>query len=370
VRSLETGGAEVQLATLAKNLDRDAFVVTVFCFYPKGSLLEELRGEGIRVVSLRKRGRWDLVAFFRRLRAEMMMVQPDVIHSFMGPPNLLAVLLKRSLPETKVIWGIRSSRMYFADYDYSWRIVFALERFLSARADRIVANSFAGCDDIASFGFHPGSLHVVPNGIDVDRFIPSGSARVKLRAEWNVAPDQPLIGLVARLDSKKDHANFLKAAALLAAERTGVRFVCVGADGRQDRRELQAMAQDLGLGERIIWPGYSDRVEAVYPALDVNTLSSAYGEGFPNCIAEAMAAGVPCVVTDVGDSARIVGDYGSVVPPRDPAALAGGWRRLLDLSDDDKESLARNCRTTIQDNYSQSVMVQKMASMYTELANI
>jgi glycosyltransferase involved in cell wall biosynthesis len=83
-----------------------------------------------------------------------------------------------------------------------------------------------------------------------------------------------------------------------------------------------------------------------------------------------MAAGVPCVVTDVGDSARIVGDYGAVVPSRDPAALAGGWRRLLDLSDDDKESLARNCRTTIQDNYSQSVIVQKMASMYTELANI
>ena len=356
------------MAALAKGLDEDRFAVSVFCFYAQGPLLQGLRDAGIRIVPLDKSGRWDLFGFYHRLRTEMRAVRPDVIHSFMGPPNLLSVALKRSLPTTKVIWGIRSSMMDFSDYDYTWRIVFALERMLSGRADLIVANSFAGRDDIAAKGFSTKALHVVPNGIDVERFVADGDARVQQRAKWNVVPGGPLIGLVARLDSKKDHVTFLKAAALLASENDRARFVCVGADGRQDRQQLQELARDLGLTDRLIWEGHTDRVEAVYAALDVNTSSSAYGEGFPNNVAEAMASGVPCVVTDVGDSARIVGELGAVVPPRDPQALASGWRRMIEMAADDKEDLAKRCRAHIRDNYSQSVMVQRMADRYAELA--
>jgi glycosyltransferase involved in cell wall biosynthesis len=107
-----------------------------------------------------------------------------------------------------------------------------------------------------------------------------------------------------------------------------VRFVCVGDGAASYREQLQALSRELGLAECLRWVGFRDDIAAVYNSLDLACSSSLFGEGFSNAIAEAMACGVPCVVTDVGDSAAIVGTTGEVVPGGDPQALANGWGRL------------------------------------------
>jgi len=367
VRSLEIGGAETQLAALAKGLDRSRFKATVFCFYATGALVRELRDAGIEVVALEKRGRWDVAHFLRRFYLQMRAVRPDVIHSFMGPPNLIATLMQPFGGRPRVVWGVRSSQMKLSDYDVTWRLTFALERRLSHLPDAIIANSFAGRDHLIAKGFCATRLSVVPNGIDVGRYEADAEAGQALRAEWGVGEQDRLIGLVARLDTKKDHVGFLRAASILSGQRSDVRFVLIGGDGRVNRDELKAFAASVeALESKVIWAGPRHDMTAVYSALDVNCSASAYGEGFPNVVAEAMASEVPCVVTDVGDAKRIVGDTGIVTPPGEPEALAEGLQRILDLDKAQRRTLGRDCRSRISEHFSERVMLERMAAIYDD----
>jgi glycosyltransferase involved in cell wall biosynthesis len=365
-RSLEAGGAEVQLASLATALPQDQFAVTVLCFYEIGPLLDTLKEAGIPVVSLRKAGRWDVPRFFARLVKELRALRPDVIHAFLGPPNILATLAKFFLPSMRVVWGVRASNMDLSQYDFTWRLGFAFERWLSSRADLIVANSAAGRDHVRQQGFAANRLTVVPNGIDTARFDVSRQIRGAVRRDWGVADDECLIGLAARLDPMKDHENFLRAAALLVSDTPRVRFVCIGGDGLAGRGGLRLLADELGIGEQVIWAGYRKDMAAVLSALDIHTSASAFGEGFSNTVAESMAAGVPNAVTDVGDSALIVGNTGEVVPPRDPARLADAWRALLNLDEAESRQRRVACKARIAKNFSRATMVDRMAALYLD----
>ena len=311
---------------------------------------------GVPVISLEKRGRWDVLGFLLRLVRLLRQEKPDILHGYLGTPNILTVLLKPIFPRIRMVWGVRASNMDLERYDWLARWSYRVECHLSRFADLIIANSYAGMHYAIANGFPKNKMVVIPNGIDTEHFRPNPKARVQVRAEWGVAEDEKLIGLVGRLDPMKDHPTFLKAAALLAREREDVRFVCVG-DGPPDyRQELHALGRELGLAERLIWTGTRRDMPAVYNALDIAT-SSSYGEGFPNVIGEAMACGVPYVVTDVGDSAWIVGDTGIVVPPQNPKALADGWRLKLNSLDQSAES-KELIRQRILDNFSVSNLIQ------------
>ena len=155
----------------------------------------------------------------------------------------------------------------------------------------------------ALHGYPTERMTVVHNGIDCDRFRPDSEARQRVRAEWGIRSDEPLVGLVGRMDPKKDHVNFLKAAALTKVRHPRARFVCVGDDPAAYRNTLIAQAEVLGLSNDLIWSPAKVLVQEVYNACDVVVLSSAFGEGFPNVVGEAMACEKRCVVTNVGDAA-------------------------------------------------------------------
>lgn len=322
-RSLNSGGAERQLAVLATGLHERGHRVLVIPFYSGGPLRPELIEARVSVRSPEKSGRWDLAGFLWRLTKLLRQERPDVLHGYLGGPNVLTVLLKPLLPRTRVVWGLRAAVLDLDRYDRFSRYTLQAERLLSRFADRIVVNSRAGRSFAIERGFPKGKIVAIPNGIDTDRFRPDPASQDRIQREWGIAEHEKLVGLVARLIPIKDHPNFLHAAALLAHEREDVRFVCVG-DGRPAYRdELRSLSRKLGLEDRLVWAGARSDAPAVFNALDV-AVSSSYGEGFPNVIGEAMACGVPCVVTDVGDSKDIVDGNGIVVPPRDSEALARG----------------------------------------------
>lgn len=324
IRSLDLGGAQRQLVSLARGLHERGHRVLIATFYGGGPLEEELAGIPVR--DLGKKGRWDLLGFLTRLVRLVREEKPDILHGYLAIPNILTVLLKPLFPRTRMVWGTRNAKLYFDRYDRVRRLAYRVERLLSRFADLIIANSYRGRDYAADYGFPEDKIVVIPNGIDTERFHPDLEARRRLRAEWGVAEDEKLVGLVGRLAPMKDHATFLEAAALLARERRDVRYVCVGEGPAGYRQELRALSARLGLKERLLWAGARKDMPAVHNALDVAASSSYDGEGFPNVVGEAMACGVPCVVTDVGDSARVVGETGVVVPPGDPRALAEGLK--------------------------------------------
>lgn len=208
---------------------------------------------------------------------------------------------------------------------------------------------------------------VIPNGIDTERFHTDAEAGRQLRHAWGVEDDEILIGLVGRLDPMKDHPTFLHAAALLAQEVPAVRFVCVGSGSAAYQRELQALAAELDLADRVIWAGPASDMRAVYGALQIATSASAYGEGFANVLGEAMACGVPCVTTDVGDSARIVADTGAVVPPRAPLALVSAWQELIAMGAAGRAILGQRARARILATFSTTTLVSQHQILYERL---
>lgn len=329
-RCLDYGGAERQLVTLAKGLSRQGHGVNVVTFYPGGALENDLRKVGVPIISLGKKSRWDVLGFAWRLVKLVRDQRPDVLHSYLGIPNILTVILKAFAPRLRTAWGIRASNMDLDRYDWTARLAYRIERILSRFADLIIVNSRAGFDYAATQGFPTERMVVIPNGIDIQRFCPDRSAGQRLRVAWGVSDSELLVGVVARLDPMKDHPTFLKAAASLAAERMDVRFVCVGNGPDEYRQELSALGERLGLTERLIWAAGRDDMPAVYNSLNMLVSSSSFGEGFSNVVSEAMACSVPCVVTDVGDSAFIVGDQGEVVPPANAEALKAAMSKVAD----------------------------------------
>jgi glycosyltransferase involved in cell wall biosynthesis len=325
-------------------------------FYKRGSLIAELERAGIPIVDLRKRGRWEVQPFVRRTRELLRETQPDVLYSFLGGANIVAATVRSASPRTRLVWSLRASRVDFARYDWTHRLGYWVERFLSFVPDLIIANSSAGRQFAIEHGFPAGRTEVVPNGIDAARFRPDPELRRAQRRHWHLAEDEIAVGVLARLDPMKDHPTFLRAAAIAARQQPDLRFLCIG-EGPEEM-PLRRLATELGLRDRVTFTGPADAVSALN-ALDI-ACSSSITEGFPNAIAEAMACGLPCVVTDVGDSARIVGDAGIVVPPSDPEALAARINELVARPGDER---VRQARRHIIENFSVDLMVERTCAL-------
>ncbi|MBK9711900.1 MAG: glycosyltransferase [Kouleothrix sp.] len=367
IRALDHGGAERQLIELAKGLDKSRFAVTLATFYDGGALRPDIEGaEGVRVISLGKRGRWDLIPLAWRLLRTTRAARPDVIHGYMGVANELG-LIAAKLGRARAVWGLRVSALDFSRYDWAAAWSFRVGAWLSRFADLIIANSYAGQQHHLDYGYARDQMVVIPNGIDTERFRPDAEAGQQLRRDWDVGDGEILIGLVGRLDPMKDHPTFLRAAALLAQDAPNVRFVCVGSGPAAYQRELQALAAELDLADRVIWAGPSSDMRAVYGALQIATSASAYGEGFANVVGEAMACGVPCAVTDVGDSVRIVADTGQVVPPGTPQALADAWRELIALGATGRAVLGQRARARVVAAFSIAALVSQHQILYERL---
>jgi glycosyltransferase involved in cell wall biosynthesis len=358
IKDLAIGGAERQLVALAKGLDRSMFEVTVLCLYGRGELIRELDNAGVPVISLDKSGRWDLARFSRRLVLVLRKLQPDILHSYLTAQNLLTVFVRPALlAPTRVVWGVRASYLDKRQYDWLANSACWLESRVSRFADLIIFNSNAGRNYHLAAGFSGSRMTVIPNGVDTRRFAADRAAGLRLRASWRVPEGSLLIGIVGRLDPMKDHRTFLRAAALIANSRAGVRLVCIGAGPGRYESDLKTLAGELGLNDKVIWPGLIlHDMHAAYNALDI-CCSSSYGEGTSNAIAEAMACGVPCVVTDVGDSRLIVGETGIVVPPKNPEALSAGFVAMTKRLKENPQ-LCNAVRTRIESRMSLTALVR------------
>lgn len=356
-RKLDPGGAERQLVALAKGLRERGHDVHVVLFYSGGAFDTDLEGAGVPLHFLGKKQRWDVGGFLVSLVATLRRLEPEVIYSFLDLPNALMGLLRSVVGRPRLVWSIRAAGMEMRNYDWLSRVIPRLEVHLCRIADVVVANSHAGAAWAIRRGFLADRVRVIENGIDTQRFRFDAAGRERLRREWNVGADETVIGLVARFDPMKDHETFLRAAAHLAQERDGLRFVCVGGGPQDYIRRMRALSESLGIARRVTWAGVQSDMAAVYSALDVLTSSSS-GEGFPNVVGEAMACGVPCVVTDVGDSARIVGDSGEVAPPRDVEALAQAMLGMLNRVEREPD-LAQRVRSRIEKEFSLVRMLER-----------
>jgi glycosyltransferase involved in cell wall biosynthesis len=219
-----------------------------------------------------------------------------------------------------------------------------------------------------SIGYDPALFEFIPNGFDLDQFSFDQSAADQVRTELGIPANSPIVGLVARMNPQKDHASFVSMAAILHKHRPDVHFVLVGQGVDHPKGQVARQISEEGIGSVFRLLGRRSDVARLMSAFDI-FVSSSLAEAFPLVIGEAMATGVPCVVTDVGDSAFLVGDTGQVVPPKDPDALADACLHLLSMPADAQQSLRVAARERIRHNFDLDAIAQRYLNVYlNELA--
>ena len=371
VTSLDVGGAETVLARLAAGDAAGAVSHGVVSLKPGGALRGRLEADGIPVRDLGIERNRDAPGGLLRLAAAIRGTRPAVVHSWLYHADLLATLalvLSGRRRATRLIWGVRCSDMDMSRYALGSRLILTLLPRLSRRADLVLCNAEAGRAVHQRLGYRPARWRVVPNGVDLERFRPRPDERAAVRAELGLGEEHFVVGMCARVDPMKDHATFVKAAAAFAGAAPEARFVLVGAGTGEPGSALERTIAAAGLSGRFVRLGLREDIPRLHAAFDVAALSSAFGEGFPNVVAEAMACGVPCAATNVGDSAAIVGGTGLVVPPRDPEALAAAWMRLRSEGRDARAARGAEARRGISERYSLAAMIDAYRTLYGELA--
>lgn len=359
ITGLAMGGAEQMLLKQLRLIDRSRFSCTVVSLTDRGVLGDSIDELGVPLYTLgMSRGVPDPRALLR-LGLLFRKVAPDVLQTWMPHSDLMGTLARTFARRPRLAWNIRCSDMDFTQYRATTRLAVSCLARLSKSPDLVICNSEAGKLAHQALGYSPRRWEVIPNGFDLTHFRPLPEARLRLRAELGVAQDAFLIGLVARFDAMKDHATALNA----LRQFPNAHLVCVGRDVVATNPALAAP----DLAGRLHLLGERRDINQILPACDLATLTSAFGEGFPNVLGEAMACALPCVATDVGDARAIVGDTGLLVAPRDPAALSAAWRKFADAGLVHRTELGAAARERIAAHWSLPAIVRRYEDVYSSM---
>lgn len=365
ITGLDTGGAEMMLYKLVAHSDRQRFRHVVVSLLEVGTIGKRIEEIGIPVHTLHMhRGRANPLALVRLLAA-LRNTNPDILQTWLYHSDLLG-WMAASLMQVPLIWNIRTS--FHRDLGLTVAVVAKLCARLSYFPAAVVTNSEAARELHTELGYRPKEWLSIPNGFEIDRFGPSAAARQIVRQELGLPSDAILIGLIARYHPQKDHRTFLRAASLLIQNRPEVHFVLVGQGVTADNASLRESIGVTGLQDQLHLLGERKDTPTLNAAFDIATCSSAFGESFPNVVGEAMACAVPCVVTDVGDAAHVVGDTGLVVPPQNALALAAAWQKLLDLGLNGRIELGQKARVRVEEAYRLDMVVRQYEALYERIA--
>jgi glycosyltransferase involved in cell wall biosynthesis len=351
------------LCKLLGDLDSNRYTHRVVSLIAPGPLAGRLEALGVSVDSLHMRKHPLSLGALARLRRITRDSDADIVHGWMYHGNAGAWWAARGRG-MRLIYTIRHA---LTDIGREKRTTRALIRFgawSSRSADSVLYNSEISAQQHARVGYAEAKAVVIPNGFDLDVFRPDAEARTLVRRELEVPADAPVIGLIARYHPVKDHGNFVRAAQTL--DRGDVYYVLAGTGVDPANHELLSQIETAGLRERFRLLGERTDMPRLQAALDIAT-SSSYTEAFPNAIGEAMACGIPCVVTDVGDSSRLVGDTGIVVPRESASSLADAWRQLLERSPAEREEMGKLGRERIVARFSMGSVSRRFSDVYDAL---
>lgn len=370
IRTLGKAGAEVQLRNLSLGLHQRGHDVIIVTFYAGGTYEMDLRSKGIRVLSLKKRGRWDLMGFVGRWLRLVNTHKPDIVYSFMTGANIVALFGKIIRPNLNVVWGIRTSSVDvdLRPSDNFLHVETHFARYLSRLPELIITNSDAGNADLISRGYDPQLVTTIHNGVDLETFYPRLGDKTTLLRYLGLPSDTQLIGIVGRLHPIKNHEMFLNAAARYIDSGSLAHFLIIGggdnhltAGGEHSYLSLiKSQIMDLNLSDKVTLLGEQSDMTHLYNGLDITTICSKR-EATPNVLLESMACGTPVVATEVGDIRQLLKGQGILISVGDVESLVLAWERMLAGIDESNQQQKYNWQLSdyVSRNYSIDKMVNK-----------
>lgn len=354
------GGAETMLYKLLKHIDRDKYDVNVISMMDEGVYGEGIRDMGFKVITLNmKRGIPSIKGFNI---ARKTIKNTDVLQTWMYHADLFGYILFRLSKVKKIIWGIRRSNLDPNVNKKSTIMIAKINSKLSKKVDKIVSCSIKAKEVHSEFGYSDDNLLVIPNGFELDQFSNDRKAKVKISKSIGKRNDIPYIVHVGRWNVLKDYPNLIKSLNKIKLQGINFHALLIGTNINVENQELMELIKRNNLINNVSLLGRRNDIPILMSAADI-FVSSSSGEGFANVIGEAMACEAPCVVTDVGDSAYIVGDTGKIVPNKDSLALSNGIIELLNLTDLERSRLGCAARQRVIDNFD----IQKVTKQFEEL---
>ncbi len=367
ITGLATGGAESMLLKLLERLDRERYTPMVISLTTSGDIGPRIAVLGIPVLALGMTPGLPRPSDFLYLLRKVRQLRPDIVHTWLYHADLLGGLAARLAGITAICWGIRSSNLDADKTHWTTRAVRRVCALLShVIPKRIFLNSETARRIHVSLGYAGVKMSVVPNGFDLSRFRPDVGARGRVRAGLGCADDTLLVGMVGRFDPLKNHSGFISAMAMLHRHMPQVQLLLAGKGVDRDNKELVHSIERAGLSANTHLLGPRDDVPELMAALDVLACPS-HAEAFPNVVGEAMAAGVPCVATDVGDCAYIIGDTGHVVPAGNMAGFASSVEAMLKLSHAERTALGEKARVRVASYFEIGHVVRSYEETYESL---
>ncbi len=367
ITGLNNGGAEGVLFRLVTSDKQNEY--QIISLMDLGIYGNRLIAEGIAVYCINmSRGSVTLKGLIRLFHL-IRHINPDVVQTWMYHADLIGGIVARFAGIRTVVWNIRHSNLDSKKNSLSTRLV----AFLCALLSRIIPAKIVSCSEEGvrvhnDLGYLRDKMVVIPNGFDIAHFFPSLELRNSMRNELGIKINDVLIGMVARWDPQKDHATLIGALSMLY-KSYGLSFNCllVGPNMDSSNTSLNDLLNIFGVADRVILLGPRSDIPAIMNSLDLHC-SSSCGEGFPNVVAEAMACGVPCVVTDVGDARLIVGETGWCVPPENSRAFADAVGIALhEMTVGNRTERSALCRQRIVEKFSIEKMLMNYIAVWEKM---
>ena len=364
ITGLDTGGAEQMLLKLLQKIDRNLYSPSVISLSSKGDIGVQIEKLGINVFTLgMTSSKFEIRKFFLLVKY-IRSIKPSLVHTWMYHADFIGGLAAKISRVESVIWSIRQSNLSSDLNSKTTLKVVKLCAILSFwLPKKILCNSNFARLKHETAGYSSHKMLVIPNGFSLSEFSKRPFDGLTLRNELGISKNSPLVGLVARFDPQKNHFGFIQAAKVIHKNEPNVHFLLVGSGVDKNNSILFNWILKNKLERVVHLLGKRKDIRHLMSAMNL-LVSSSDGESFPNVLGEAMACGVPCVVTDVGDCAEIVGNTGRVVDAGDMDNLANSVLDLLHLSEIETNKLGDMARKRVEKFYEIGNVVNSYQNLY------
>ena len=369
ITGLDTGGAEAMLLKLIEShntLVNSCLIV----LSGRGALSQKIDQIKIPVLYLNlERQKLPTMRAIRELIKFSKGCRPNLIQGWMYHGNLAASFVSLILKgKVGLLWNIRQTLSEPSRETRMTNWIIRFGSFLSRLPNTIIYNSQLSIQQHERLGYHKSKSLLIHNGFELENFRPSSKNRKQVRKELGIPESSFVIGHVARFHPMKNHEGMLRAARITLNHVPNVFFLFVGHKVNEENIELIRLVKSLKLETHVRLLGERSDVPKIMNTFDLFALSSAWGEGFPNVVGEAMASGVPCVVTDVGETRHVTGKYGTIVPPSDSAAFAEGILEKIRMKPEDMYLIRKKSRAHIERNFKIENIANQYLKVYKEMA--
>jgi len=365
ITGLGTGGAERALNRLVQASDKTYYKHYVVSLTNRGTQGDSLEQAGVKVFFLGIKNVFGFPKAAIRIRNIRKVIKPDIIHGWMYHGGLMALWAGSDAPK---ILGVRHS---LHDLKKEKRLTRTIIRILAKQSRQfsaIVYNSENSRIQHEAVGYASEKASVLPNGFDCEEFAPDSSKRDQIRKTLALGKDETVFGHIARYHPMKNHHGLIEAFAMLNKSHPSSRLMLIGWHVSKENTRLSEYIKRLKLEEKILLLDEQSDIPSFLNAMDWLVSSSLWGEGFPNVIGEAMACEVPCIATDVGDSAYIIDENGFIVDPDNTRALAEAMTRAAQLSPEEKAKLGKSARKRVKAEFQHNAIARKYETLYQEIA--